>query len=204
MQPGLRGDRAKSAVPVSLASRVSAWAKESLVARALAIAVGLVVLAFVGSSALAGNARVASGVAGDGAAALATKPQVVIPEDPRPVTWVDAGGVAVASSPAQPVTVVQIAPAPQTVSAASSRSRATPDDPVDLNSATVDDLRRLPGVGAKRAEAILALRARLPGGRFRQIEDLLKVKGIGRAMLRRIHPLVRLAAPITDGGTERA
>jgi len=100
--------------------------------------------------------------------------------------------------------VVQIAPAPQTVSAASSRSRATPDDPVDLNSATVDDLRRLPGVGAKRAEAILALRARLPGGRFRQIEDLLKVKGIGRAMLRRIHPLVRLAAPITDGGTERA
>jgi competence ComEA-like helix-hairpin-helix protein len=47
-------------------------------------------------------------------------------------------------------------------------------------------------VGAKRAEAILALRARLPGGRFHQIEDLLKVKGVGRAMLKRLHPLVRL------------
>ncbi len=78
-------------------------------------------------------------------------------------------------------------------------TRATPDDPVDLNTARVDDLRRLPGVGAKRAEAILALRARLPGGRFRHLEDLLKVKGIGRAMIKRIHPLVRLS-----GGEEEA
>ena len=188
---------------MSLASRVSAWAKESLVARALAIAVGLVVLAVVGSSALAGNVRMAS-AAGDAGAASAAKAPLVSAEDPGPIAWVDAGGAAVTSSPAQPVAAAQIAPAPQTVSAASSRSRATPDDPVDLNSATVDDLRRLPGVGAKRAEAILALRARLPGARFRQIEDLLRVKGIGRAMLRRIHLLVRLAAPITDGGAERA
>ena len=36
------------------------------------------------------------------------------------------------------------------------------------------------GVGPKRAEAILALRTKL--GHFRQIEDLLKVKGIGRSV----------------------
>jgi competence protein ComEA len=61
---------------------------------------------------------------------------------------------------------------------------------VVLNTATLEDLRRLPGIGQKRADAILALRARL--GRFRALEDLLKVKGLGRATLKRIRPLVRL------------
>src|ERR1700690_1256012 len=48
--------------------------------------------------------------------------------------------------------------------------------------APADPLRPLPGIGEKRADAILALRMRL-GGRFRSVEDLLKVKGIGRATL---------------------
>jgi len=83
------------------------------------------------------------------------------------------------------------------------RGRATPEDPVYLNDATLADLRRLPGVGVKRAQAILALRDRIQ--RFRQIEDLLKVKGIGRASLRKLRPLIRLdspppSSPQTDGG----
>ena len=73
------------------------------------------------------------------------------------------------------------------------RGPATADDPVILNEATIDDLCRLPGIGQKRATNILAVRARL--GRFRQLEDLLKVKGIGRATLRRLRPLVRIDAP---------
>lgn len=68
--------------------------------------------------------------------------------------------------------------------------RATPDDPVSLNEATVTDLRRLPGIGEKRAQAILDLRAKL--GRFRAIEELLRVKGIGRATLKKLRPLVRI------------
>jgi competence protein ComEA len=54
-------------------------------------------------------------------------------------------------------------------------------------------LQRLPGIGPKKADAILALRQRL--GRFRQVEDLLKVKGIGRATVRRLRPLVRVDPP---------
>jgi competence protein ComEA len=47
--------------------------------------------------------------------------------------------------------------------------------------------------------AILALRARL--GRLRAIEDLMKVKGIGRATLKRLRPLVRLDAKVAaDAG----
>ena len=70
------------------------------------------------------------------------------------------------------------------------RVRASADDPVVLNTATEADLRRLPGIGPKRAEAILALRARL--GRFHALEDMLKVKGLGRATLKRLRPLLRV------------
>jgi hypothetical protein len=50
-----------------------------------------------------------------------------------------------------------------------------------------------------------ARRARL--GRFRAIEDLLEVKGVGRAMLKRIRPRVRLdpaPAPADAGAVPRA
>ncbi len=62
-----------------------------------------------------------------------------------------------------------------------------------LNTAEVADLTKLPGVGAKRAQAILELRARL--GRFRKVTDLLRVRGIGVKGLRKIEPLVVLDLP---------
>lgn len=68
----------------------------------------------------------------------------------------------------------------------------TADGKVILNLATADDLRHLPGVGQKRADAILALRTRL--GRFKQVSDLLRVKGIGVRGLKKIVPHVVLDA----------
>jgi competence protein ComEA len=61
---------------------------------------------------------------------------------------------------------------------------------VILNLATEEDLRRLSGIGPAKAKAILALRAKL--GRFKRVEDLLRVKGIGRKRLARLRPLVVL------------
>ena len=180
MKPLLLGDRTSSAVlaPPSLASRFGAWARESLVARAIAIALGLILLAAIGGSALAGSAGAKTAPAATPPAASSLVPVTSPAEAP-----IDAGSV--------PITRPELLPE-ATAAHATAQARATPDDPVDLNTARVEDLRRLPGVGEKRAEAILALRASLPGGRFKQIEDLLKVKGVGRAMLKRIHPLVRL------------
>ena len=60
---------------------------------------------------------------------------------------------------------------------------------VDLNLASDVELRRLPGIGKARARAILDLRARL--GRFKGVDDLARIKGFGRAMLRRLRPLTR-------------
>lgn len=48
---------------------------------------------------------------------------------------------------------------------------------IDLNSASVSELTKLPGIGQKTAEKIVEFRQQLNG--FKVIEDLLKVKGIG-------------------------
>src|SRR5439155_11960509 len=79
-------------------------------------------------------------------------------------------------------------------------SRALLDDGrLVLNAATEDDLIRLPGIGPVRARAILALRLRL--AKFRAVEDLLRVKGIGRKTLKRIKAGVVLdRPPAGDGG----
>jgi len=53
--------------------------------------------------------------------------------------------------------------------------------PVDLNAATLDQLDGLPGIGPTTARAILERRREV--GRFRSVDDLLTVKGIGEAKL---------------------
>jgi competence protein ComEA len=67
------------------------------------------------------------------------------------------------------------------------------DGRVVLNSADEEALKTLPGIGPKRAQAILALRQRLV--RFRAVEDLLRVKGIGRKTLLKIKPKIALNGP---------
>lgn len=66
---------------------------------------------------------------------------------------------------------------------------------VNLNSASSEELERLPGVGPAKAAAILALRQRM--GRFQRVEDVLRVRGIGRATFRRLRPMLTLQGPTT-------
>ena len=55
-----------------------------------------------------------------------------------------------------------------------------PADRVDLNRASVPELTRLPGVGEKKAQAIVAARGKKP---FARVEDLTSVKGFGPTWL---------------------
>lgn len=66
---------------------------------------------------------------------------------------------------------------------------------VNINTATAAELERLPRVGPARAQAILALRAKLT--RFSKVEQLLRVRGIGRATFRKLRPLLALDGPTT-------
>lgn len=58
---------------------------------------------------------------------------------------------------------------------------------VNLNTATVEELDALPGVGPAMARRIIELRQKK---RFTKVEDLLHVKGIGKAKLERLRDLV--------------
>lgn len=61
---------------------------------------------------------------------------------------------------------------------------------VDLNTATVENLDTLPGVGPVLAGRIVAWRS--ANGRFRSVDELAEVAGIGEAILSQIRDLVRV------------
>src|SRR5689334_15266757 len=59
---------------------------------------------------------------------------------------------------------------------------------ININTATEEELMRLPGIGPAKAHAITQARER---NRFRRPDEILRVRGIGRATLRRLSPLLR-------------
>jgi competence protein ComEA len=59
---------------------------------------------------------------------------------------------------------------------------------VNVNTASVEELQLLPGVGEARARAIVDLRKQRGG--FKSLEELRAVKGIGDASLERLRPHV--------------
>ena len=67
-------------------------------------------------------------------------------------------------------------------------SAAADAPPLDLNQATVAQLVELPGIGPKRAEDII--RYRLLRNGFKRASDLLRIKGIGKRIYRKIRPLI--------------
>jgi competence protein ComEA len=87
-------------------------------------------------------------------------------------------------------------PTPVSSEAPSPGAGLLADGRVVLNVASEAELTKLPGIGPSRARAILALRQRLT--KFRAVEDLLRIKGIGRKMLRRLRPSVVLDRPAVD------
>jgi competence protein ComEA len=65
---------------------------------------------------------------------------------------------------------------------------------VNLNEATAEELERLPGIGPAKAKAIVDQRKAHP---FRKVDDLVKVKGIGKKTLAKLRPFVTLSGPTT-------
>jgi competence protein ComEA len=76
---------------------------------------------------------------------------------------------------------------------ATSSARAS-DGRVILNLAAEADLIGLPGIGPKKAKAIIELREKL-GGRFKRLEELSRIRGIKRKFLDRLRPRVLLDPP---------
>jgi competence ComEA-like helix-hairpin-helix protein len=71
-----------------------------------------------------------------------------------------------------------------------SRAEPGPAGKIDLNRADAASLMRVPGIGAKTAAAILAWRR--AHGPFRDLRDLLNIKGIGDKKLEKLGPHILL------------
>jgi competence protein ComEA len=107
-------------------------------------------------------------------------------EPAKPISGAPSAATAASAAP-EPA--APVAPAPNGAAAAG----ITPDGKVVLNLASADELTQLPGIGMKRAQAIVALRTKLK--RFKHPTDLLRVKGIGPRGLQRMLPHLVLDAP---------
>ena len=76
--------------------------------------------------------------------------------------------------------------------AAAPKATATAAAPVNLNTATMDQLATIPGIGVKTAERIIAYREK--NGGFKKIEDLMNVSGVGEKSFLKMKPLITVAA----------
>jgi len=71
---------------------------------------------------------------------------------------------------------------------------------VNLNTASPAELEALPGVGAKRADAIVA--ARKARGGFKSVDELVDVRGIGPAQLEKLRPHLRVSNDAPGGAAK--
>jgi competence protein ComEA len=68
---------------------------------------------------------------------------------------------------------------------------------VNVNTASIDELQVLPGIGESRARAIVERRQ--SQGAFQSVEQLTEIRGIGPAMVERLRPLVSVSGSGRSG-----
>ena len=81
--------------------------------------------------------------------------------------------------------------------AAKSKTAAAPSSPINLNTATVQQLEALPGVGTRTAQLIVEHRQK--SGGFKKVEELMNIKGIGEKSFLKLKPMVTVTPPEKSG-----
>lgn len=113
----------------------------------------------------------------------------------NPITgWIRL--LALVGALAAGVTVWSGSPAPADAQE-DQRSAQQAEGVVNINTASVEELTRLPGIGQSKAQAIVDLRDNR--GPFRRVEQILFVRGVGRATFRRLRPMLTVEGPTTLG-----
>lgn len=77
---------------------------------------------------------------------------------------------------------------PQQTSPHYGKIPSSPQHVININTATLQELASLPGVGEKLAQEIITIRSQKGG--FSSVEELLLVPGIGEKRLERIRPFI--------------
>jgi competence protein ComEA len=86
-----------------------------------------------------------------------------------------------------------VAPADLEAATRTATAAQEPSAKIDLNSASVETLQTLPGVGPRTAERIVEYRD--SNGPFQKIEELMNVSGIGEKSFLRLRELIVVVPP---------
>ncbi|MBU1457036.1 MAG: helix-hairpin-helix domain-containing protein [Proteobacteria bacterium] len=70
----------------------------------------------------------------------------------------------------------------------SAQATAKAGDKVNINTASLEELQKLPRIGPQIAQRILDFRKE--NGSFKRIEDMLKVRGVGEKMFDQLKDLI--------------
>src|SRR5579862_8336309 len=73
------------------------------------------------------------------------------------------------------------------------KKKIPPTKPIDINLATMEQLQQLPGVGPVIAQRILDYRKK--SGPFRNVHELMAVRGISDKRLAKIKPYIFVKSP---------
>jgi competence protein ComEA len=129
---------------------------------------------------------------------IAAKGEPTMPAHDRTRLYRFAALAALLVTPALTAHAQSAPPAPAHGTAPEARKPFAPpavEGVININTATLDEFTRLPGVGPSRAKAILEVRTKLGG--FKKLDDLMRVKGIGRKTFRKLEPMLRLDGKTT-------
>src|SRR5271169_379497 len=72
-------------------------------------------------------------------------------------------------------------------------TKKPPLSPINLNSATSDELQQVPGIGPATADKILQMRKSY--GAFKSVDDLLAIRGIGKKRLDKMRKYLTAGKP---------
>ncbi|MDU5948716.1 MAG: helix-hairpin-helix domain-containing protein, partial [Paenibacillus macerans] len=130
-----------------------------------------------GGGAAAGGAAAPGSAAAPPAGAALGEPAVGSPAAGNPEAGEPPAGNATASAAGSPAS-----------SAAPPQQADT--SLISINQAGLTELQDIPGIGEKKAQAIIDYRT--AHGPFVSLSDLTKVKGVGNKMLEKMKPYIRL------------
>jgi len=96
--------------------------------------------------------------------------------------------------------VFSVSPALAAKAKTKTRAKNKIQTKVNINTATSDELQTLPNIGPKTAQAIIKYRKK---HKFKNVDELLEVKGIGEKTLKKLRPFVTVGKSSTSSKAKK-